>query len=113
AWPRSRSRPRPPSSRHVPIAEDPLDLVPDRPLLVDELVRDRAGPLEQIPVTAQAGELEPEEAGLARPGEVALAAQLEVALGELEPVVRFDQRFQSLLRGLRQLVLRPGDEQGV
>ena len=70
------------------LAEDPLDLVVERPRLVDELCRRGARALEQLAVGAQPREAEVGEPGLARAEQLALAAQLEVALGELEAVGR-------------------------
>ena len=58
-------------------------------------------------------EAEVGEPGLARAEELALAADLEVLLGELEAVGRRDQRLEPVVRALRQLLLRAGDEQAV
>jgi hypothetical protein len=52
----------------------------------------RPGLLQQLGVLGQAGHLEVPEARLARAGQLALAAQLEVDLGEAEPVGVGDQR---------------------
>src|SRR5207248_4411751 len=94
-------------------AEEALDLVPDRALLVHDLGGDRPRALEQRAVAAQACELEAEEPGLTGSGQVALAAQLEVALGELEAVGRLDQRIEPRLRRFRQLLLLARDEEAV
>ena len=51
--------------------------------------------------------------GLARADELALTADLEVALGELEPVARRDHRLEPLEGRLRELVAMPRDEQAV
>ena len=51
--------------------------------------------------------------GLARAEQLAGPAQLEIDLGQLEAVRRLDERLQARDRGLRELLLRPRDEQAV
>ena len=72
-----------------------------RARLVDELSRELAGALEEGAVGAEAREAEVAETRLARAEELALAAQLEVALGELEAVVRLDERLEARQRPSR------------
>ena len=54
-----------------------------------------------------------ERPGLLRAEQLPLAADLEVALGELEPVGRRDHRLEPLAGDVGELLLRPGDEQAV
>ena len=58
-----------------------------------------AGAQQRVAVARQAGELEVGHARLARPHHLPLAADLEVAVGELEPVVGLEQRLEARLRG--------------
>src|SRR5205814_707380 len=74
---------------------------------------DGACPLEQLAVAEEMGEAKIGETRLARAEQGSAAAQLEVDLGELEAVARLAERLQSGVRGLRQLLLRAGDEQAV
>src|SRR5207237_4662266 len=88
-------------------------LVEERPRGARELARDRPGPLEQRPVETDVREAEVGRAVLAGAEELPAAAQVEVDFGELEAVGRGDERVESALRGLGQLLLRAGDEQAV
>ena len=72
-----------------------------------------AGLLEELAVGAQAGEAEVAEAGLAGAEEPAFAAEVEVALGELEAVVRLDERLEPGGGRLGELELRARDQQAV
>ncbi len=98
---------------NVAAGEDLLDLVVQRALVVDQLLRQLAGLLEQPAVAAQTREAKLREPRLARAEELALAADLEIDLGELEPVVRGHERLQPGERRVGQLLLRPRDEQAV
>src|SRR5919197_4658970 len=71
------------------------------------------GRTEQPLVAAEMRETEIREARLPRPEQMPFAADLEVALRELEAVRRLDHRLETLARGVRQLLLRPRDEQAV
>ena len=64
-------------------------------------------------VLAQPGEAQVGEARLARAEQLSLAADLEVALGELEPVGRRHHRLEAVAGDVGELLLRPGDEQAV
>src|SRR5204863_3159391 len=78
----------------VPALEQPLDLVLQRAFDVDELVRQRAGALEQRAILPQVREAKVGQTGLSRAEQLATAADVEVDLRELEAVGRADQRFQ-------------------
>src|SRR5918996_5300234 len=94
------------------VAEEPVDLVREQALL-RETERSVARPLEELLVLAQPDEAKVGEARLACAEKLALAADLEVALGELEPVRRRDHRVEALHRVFRQLLRRPRDEEAV
>src|SRR5512147_836092 len=85
------------------LAEEPLDRVVEERLALEPR-RQLLGPLQEVAVRAEAGEAQVGQPGLARADELALAADLEIALGELEPVRRRDHRLQPLGRGLGELV---------
>src|SRR5581483_347479 len=76
----------------IDVREGPLDLVVERAFDVDQLLCDLARPLEQRTVGAQPCEAEVGEARLPRAEQLPLAAQLEIDLGQLEPVRRLDER---------------------
>ena len=95
------------------LAEDALDLVGERTLVVDQALGSGSRALEQRAVVPPVDEAEVGEPGLARAEELALAPELEVALGELEAVGRVDERLQPLLRVVGELLARPRDEQAV
>ncbi len=80
---------------NVGVAEHALDLVVQRPLVVEQAARGLPRPFKQRAIGAQLREGEVGEAGLARPEQLALAADLEVGLGELEAVVRADERLEA------------------
>src|SRR3954447_26225155 len=90
-----------------------VGLVLPRAVLTGEVLRDRAGTLDQRMVGAQAREAQVAQARLARAEQLPLAAQLEVALRELEAVGRLDGRVEPRLRRVGQLRLRPRDQQAV
>src|SRR5437762_1409142 len=80
------------------VPEQPLDLLVERPDVVDELACDFARALEQRAIGAQAREAEVGQTCLPRPEELALAPDLEVLLGQLEAVGRRDERLEPLFR---------------
>src|SRR5207237_10896726 len=84
-----------------------------RAVLGRELARELAGALEQLAIGAEPCEAEIRQARLPRAEQLPLAAQLEIALRELEPVARLDERLEAGLRRVGQLFLRPGDQQAV
>ena len=94
------------------LAEEPVGRVGEQALVL-EPARDLARPLEEVAVRAQPHEAEIREPRLARAEQLAFAADLEIALGELEPVGRRHHRLEPLDRALGQLLPRPRDEQAV
>src|SRR5438552_14330693 len=97
----------------IRIAEHSLGLVLPRAFLVAQLLRERAGPFDEVAVGAQPREAQVAPARLPRAEQLPLAAQLEVDLGELEAVGRVAQRLQPRLRDVGQLGLVARDEQAV
>src|SRR6266511_5711064 len=90
-----------------------LDGLDEEPAPVCERVCLPARELEQVAIAAERCEAQAERTGLARAQQLALAADLEIALGEVEAVVRLDHRLQSRARRVGQLLLRARDEQAV
>src|SRR5262245_27151275 len=95
------------------LVETGLDLFVQRAVDVDELSGGLARTLEQLPVRTQAREFQIRETRLPRPEQLALAADLEILLGELEPVRRPDERLEPLFGRVRQFVARARDQQTV
>ena len=100
-------------SLNVAAGEDSFDLVVQRAFVVDQLLGELPGLLEQPAIAAQTREAKLREPRLTGAEELALAADLEVDLGQLEPVVRGHERLQPGQRRVGQLLLRPRDEQAV
>src|SRR6266540_7460446 len=88
------------------LSEEALDLVVERPLVLDQPVGRLARLLQEAAIAAQAREEQIGQPRLARPEQLSLAADLQVALGELETVVRSDERLQPRARRVGQLLLR-------
>ena len=105
--PSPRSPVRPPR----PIGEPCLDLVVERAADVDQRLRRFARPLEQRPVGAQACELQVGQPRLARAEQLAFAADLEILLGELEPVRRLRRAPPAAPSRRPSAPSRAGDEQ--
>src|SRR5712692_5517955 len=95
------------------VGEFRLDFVVQWAVHVDQALRCLSRALEQVPVRTQARELQVAEPRLPRAEQLALAADLEVLLGEREPVVGRNQRLQPLDRRVRQLFTRTRDQQTV
>ena len=81
-------------------AEQPVDLEVEQAFFL-EACGELARVLEQVAVGAKPGEMEIGEPRLTRPEELALTADLEVSLGELEPVGRLDESLEPLRGPLR------------
>ena len=64
-----------------------------------DLRSELAGAKQRRPVARQAGKLEVRHARLPRAHHLALAADLEIAVGQLEPVVGLEQGLEPRLRG--------------
>ena len=96
----------------VGAVEQGVCLVVPGPVLDRQGGRELAGRSSRAPVGPEAGEAQVAEARLARAEQLPLAPQLEVPLGELEPVGRLDERLEPRLRGVGQLELRPRDRAG-
>src|SRR5262245_22878041 len=101
------------SGSNVCVAEHALDLVVQRALVVEQAARCLARAFQQRSICAKPREGEVGEAGLPRPEQLPLAADLQIGLGELEAVIRTDERLETCERGIGQLLLRPRDEQAV
>src|SRR5438477_9702337 len=97
----------------IRIAEHSLGLVLPRAFLVVQLLRERAGPFDEVAVGAQPREAQVAPARLSRAEQLPLAAELEVDLGELEAVRGLAERLQPRLGDIGQLRLVARDQQAV
>src|SRR5687767_13670724 len=97
----------------IRIGEEPVDLVRQGPLLVDELGGPPAGANEKPAIPCQACEAKIGKARLPRPEQLAFSPQLEVDLGEAEPVGGLDERFETPPSALGKLVSGARDEQAI
>lgn len=94
------------------LAEQAVDLSSEQPFAL-EPARDVSGALEQILVAPEPDETQIGVPRLARPQELTLAADLEIAFGELEPVRRRDQGFETTACSLCELLWSPRYEEAV
>src|SRR5215218_10291275 len=97
----------------IRICEEAVDLGRKRLVRLLRLVGPAARLREELAVAREAREPEVREPRLTRSEELALAAKLEVDLRELEAVGRSDERLESGLSRLGELVARARDEQAV
>src|SRR5215475_14107033 len=87
--------------------EKTVDFVVQRAFVGDQLLRELARPLEQLPIGAQTREAELRQPRLPRAEQLALAPQLQVLLRQLEAVRRRDERLQPRDGRVRQFLARP------